>query len=338
MRCNKIKISVKTIAALFLVSILLTGSLAACKSGTNQGTDRQKVLNIGMVLGSAGRGDKSFNDSAYAGLLQAQKLYNIRFDVADFTSLESNLDSMRMYARSGYDLVIVIAYENLSNLQTVAKEFPQTKFAAIDFELKAENIASIIYREQEADFLMGVLSAMLTKTKKVCVIGGTDIPAIRRIMTGYEQGVRYQDSSVSVTADFAGTFSDAQVGYELAMKRYGEGIDIIHNAASRTGLGIIEAAKVSEKLTTGTSGDQRYLAPGNVVGNRPKRVDTAVLFVINEIKTGNFQPGTHSFGLKEDGLQLGPFDQAIVTQQMSSRLEELKQKIIDGEIIVQVAQ
>jgi basic membrane protein A len=321
-----------------LTAILTAGSLSACKSYTGRPIDQQKILNVGMVLGSAGLGDKSFNDSAYSGLLEAQKLYNIRFDVTDFSSLQANLDSMRMYARNGYDLVIAVAYENMPHLQTVAKEFPQTNFAAIDFELNADNVASIIYREQEADFLMGVLSAMLTKTGKVCVIGGTDIPAIRRIMTGFEQGVKYQDANVEVTLDFAGTFSDAQIGYQLASKRYGEGIDVIHNAASRTGLGIIEAAKVSGKLTTGTSGDQRYLAPGNVVGNRPKRVDTGVLFVINQIREHNFQSGVYSLGLKENGLQLGPFDETIVTSEMRDRLEELQMKIISGEINVRVAQ
>jgi len=88
-------------------------------------------------------------------------------------------------------------------------------------------------------------------------------------MSGFKQGVAYQDKEVKAFADFAGTFADPEVGLQLALKRYSEGADVIHNAASRTGLGIIEAAKQTNKYTTGTSGDQRYLAPGNVVGNRP---------------------------------------------------------------------
>jgi len=320
------------------IFVLLAFVLAGCKLRAEQINTQEKILNVGMVLGSAGLGDKSFNDSAYDGLLQAQKLDNIRFDVAGFTSLEANLDALRMYARRGYDLVIAISYENLPNLQAVAKEFPEIKFAAIDFELSAVNVTSILYREQEGDFLMGVLSAMLTKTKKVDVIGGTDIPSIQRIMSGYEQGVIYQDAGVEVLKDFAGTFSDPQTGHDLAVKRYNQGVDIIHNAASRTGLGIIEAAKETGKLTTGTSGDQRYLAPGNVVGNRPKRVDTAVLYVIDSVRKGIFRAGSLSLGLKENGLQLGPFDDAIVTPAMENRLADLRQKIIDGDIIVQVAQ
>ncbi len=297
-------------------------------------SNKEKVLNIGLLFGSGGLGDKSFNDSAYAGLLEAQKKYNIRFETVDYTNQEANLDALRFFAKNNYDLIIAVAYENKAAIETVANEYPNINFAAIDFEAVGDNIASIVYREQEADFLMGVLAAMLTKTKIVGVIGGTDIPAIRRIMSGFEQGVKYQDANVRVFKEFAGTFSDPEVGYSLALAKYNDGADVIHNAASKTGLGIIEAAKVTSKLTTGTSGDQRYLAPGNMVGNRPKRVDTAVLLVVGEVKDGNLITGTRSLGLKENGLLLGPFNETIVTSTMLQRLETLKQQIISGEIIV----
>jgi basic membrane protein A len=302
--------------------------------GCNTIQTNQALINVGMLLGSAGLGDRSFNDSAYAGLLEAQKKYNIRFETVNTTTLDANLDALRQFARNKYDLIIGIAFENKEAITTVAGEYPEINFAAIDFEAIGGNIASVVYREQEGDFLMGVLGAMLTKTKYVGVIGGTDIPAIRRIMSGYQQGVAYQDASVSVFTDFAGTFSDPKIGLEMALARYNDGADVIHNAASKTGLGIIEAARQVGKLTTGTSGDQRYLAPGNVVGNRPKRVDTAVLVLIEEIRNGTFQAGTHSLGLKENGISLGPFDDTIVTPDMISRLDDLKEKIINGQIQV----
>jgi basic membrane protein A and related proteins len=302
--------------------------------GCSQPAPSAKVLNVGLLLGSGGLGDRSFNDSAYAGLLEAQKQFNIRFETVDTGTKEANIDALRLFARNNYDLVIAVAFENMESLKAVAAEFPDTHFAGIDFELAADNVSSIVYREQEADFLMGSLAAMLTKTKKVDVIGGTDIPAIRRIMTGFAQGVAYQDSSVTVITDFAGTFADPAVGLALALKRYGEGVDVIHNAASKTGLGIIQAAAQVNKFVTGTSGDQRYLAPGNMVGNRPKRVDTAVLLLVEEAYSNSFKPGIRSLGLKENGLSLGPFDPNIVTSQMTARLDDLKQKIISGQIVV----
>jgi basic membrane protein A len=315
-----------------LVLLLSIPILTSCGSVGQQA----KILRIGMLLGTGGLGDRSFNDSAYAGLLEAQRRFNIRFETVESVSKESNLEKLRSLAENDYDLIMAVGIEHLETLQTVAREHPKVRFGAIDFELSGDNVASIVYREQEADFLVGVLAAMLTKTNSVGVIGGMDIPAIRRIMSGFKQGVAYQDSGVRVSTDIAGTFSDPQVGLKLALARYGEGVDVIHNAASRTGLGIIEAARQTGKLTTGTSGDQRYLAPGNMVGNRPKRVDTAVLMLVEEVKNGSLKAGVRSLGLKENGLLLGPFDESLVTKQMSDRLEDLKQKIIAGQIQISV--
>ncbi len=323
------------LASAAIVSLVSVGLLSSCGQQGQTESQATSVLKIGILLGSGGLGDKSFNDSAYKGLLDAQKKYNLRFETANFSTPEANLDSLRAFARQNCDLIIGIAYENLNNVQTVAAEFPKIHFAEIDAELNAPNVESFVFREQEGDFLMGVLAAMLTQTKYVGVIGGTDIPAIQRIMAGYRQGVAYQDAGVKTFADFAGTFSDPQVGLDLASKRYAEGADIIHNAASKTGLGIIQAAQRLNRWTTGTSGDQRSLAPGNVIGNRPKRVDTAVLMAIQAASTGKFTPGVLSLGLKEDGLTLGPFDETIVKPDMLNRLETLKQKIIAGEIHVQ---
>ena len=143
---------------------------------------------------------------------------------------------------------------------------------------------------------------------------------------------------MKVFTDFTGSFSDQDAGYKMAMNYYNAGADVIHNAASKSGLGIIEAAKETGKLTTGTSGDQRYLAPGNVVGNRPKRVDTAVMMLIEDVINGTFTSGTRSLGLKENGIGLGPFDETIVTPVMLSRLNDLEQQIIEGRIIVQQAE
>ncbi len=313
-----------------LTADVLTGCAAPVKP-----TTQKPLLNVGFVPASGGLGDKSFNDSAYQGLLEAQKKYNIRFETATFATPEENLKAVRRFALGNYDLIVGIAYENAATIEQVAREFPQVKFALIDAELNAPNVVSVVYREQEGDFLMGVLAAMLTKTGKVGVMGGTDIPAIRRSMAGFKQGVVYQNANVTVSTDFAGTFSDPQVGFDRAIAMYNSGVDVIHNAASKTGLGIIQAAQQTRKLTTGTSGDQRYMAPGYMVGNRPKRVDTAVEMVIQEVQEGAFKSGVRSLGLKENGLSLGPFDDTLVTPAMMKRLEDLKQKIANGDIVVQ---
>ncbi len=314
---------------LLLISLI---ALAGCGAPTKE----QRILQVGMILARGGLGDRSFNDSAYSGLQQAQKQSNIRFETLDFTTDEANTEGLRRFARDKYDLIIGIGFENAASIKTVAPEFPEQRFAIIDTAVDGPNIAAVVYREPEGDFLMGVLAAMLTKTNQVSFIGGVDLPVTRRIEAGFRQGVAYQNPAVSVTATLAGTFTDPAVGQTLAAQHYASGVDVIYNGAGRTGLGIIEAAKSAQKLTIGTSGDQRYLAPGFMVGNRPKRVDTAVVNLINQVAAGQFKAGTISLGLKEAGLAIGPFDETLVTPEMQARLETLQQNIIAGEIVVVV--
>jgi basic membrane protein A and related proteins len=319
---------IKKQVLLLLISLVVAG----CGAPGQQ----QRIINIGMLLARGGLGDRSFNDSAYSGLQQVQKQPNIRFETVDFTTDEANTEGLRRFAREKYDLIIGIGFENAVSIKTVAAEFPEQRFAIIDTAVEGPNVASIIYREPEGDFLMGVLAAMLTKTNQVGFIGGVDLPVTRRIESGFRQGVAYQNPAVTVTANLAGTFTDPEAGKSLALQQYASGIDIIYNGAGRTGLGIIEAAKSQQKLTIGTSGDQRYLAPGFMVGNRPKRMDTAVVNLVNQVTADQFKAGTISLGLKEAGLAIGPFDPALVTAEMQTHLETLQQKIISGEIAVKV--
>lgn len=318
-----------------IYAILLLALLAAC-GGDSEPSTEQKVIHVGMILGSGGLGDRSFNDAGYAGLQEAQRLYDIRFETINHTSDENNLEELHRFIRQGYDLIIGIGFENAGYIEQLAQENPDHKFAVIDTQVTGDNVTSFVFREQEGDFLMGVLAAMLTQTKQVGFIGGMDIDIIRRIESGFAQGVAFQDSSIEVVATMAGTFSDPEIGKTLALEQYNAGVDVIYNAAGRTGLGIIEAAKESGQLTIGTSGDQRYLAPGYVVGNRPKRVDTAVLILVDEMIRDQFTAGPRSLGLAEEGLTLGPFDENIVTADMLERLDELKQQIIDKTIVVSV--
>ncbi|MBN1121032.1 MAG: BMP family ABC transporter substrate-binding protein [Anaerolineae bacterium] len=318
---------------LVLIAVVLFAT-AACSTGLT--IDEQPVLNVVMLLGSGGLGDRSFNDSAYAGLQEAQRRYDIRYTTVDYAPDPENLPELRSLISQGCDLLIGIGYENAPYIETLSQEYPDRQFAVIDVSVEGDNVASVVYREQEGDFLMGILAAMLTETGRVGFIGGTDIDPIRRIESGFIQGVAYQDGSVEVVTDLAGTFSKPEVGRELALQQYNNGVDVIYNGAGRTGLGIIEAAEETGNLTIGTSGDQRYLAPGYVVGNRPKRVDTAVLVLIAELYNGEFAPGVRSLGLAEKGLSIGPFDDSLVTAGMSDRLSELEKMIVDGTLVVSV--
>ncbi|MBW2138897.1 MAG: BMP family ABC transporter substrate-binding protein [Deltaproteobacteria bacterium] len=318
----------------WVIFILIAFQFLSISGRASPPLPKHRLVYVGMILGKGGLGDRSFNDSAYAGLKMAHRLFGIRFRAITHTSDELNMKALRNLLDQGYDLVIGVGYENAGYVRTLARKFPDRKFAVVDIVVQGDNVSSIVFREHEGDFLMGVLAAMLTKTKRVGFIGGMDIDVIRRIQGGFRQGVEYQDKTVEVISDMAGTFADPEIGRALALTQYRAGVDVIYNAAGRTGLGIIHAAKEAKKLTIGTSGDQRHLAPGHVVGNRPKRVDRAILLLVEDLTKGRFTPGVQSLGLAEGGLGLGPFDENIVTPSMVERLEALKQMIIERKLLV----
>jgi len=318
----------------WVIFILIAFQFLSISGRASPPLPKHRLVYVGMILGKGGLGDRSFNDSAYAGLKMAQRLFGIRFHAITHTSDKLNMKELLALIHQRYDLIIGLGYENAGYIRSLAKKFPTLKFAVVDIVVRARNVSSILFREHEGDFLMGVLAAMLTKTKKVGFIGGMDIDVIRRIETGFKQGVTYQDQKVEVMSDMAGTFAHPEKGRTIALAQYQAGVDVIYNAAGRTGLGIIQAAKESGKLTIGTSGDQRHLAPGHVVGNRPKRVDRAILIIVENLIRGQFTPGVQSLGLAEGGLGLGPFDEKIVTPSMVERLEALKQMIIERKLLV----
>ena len=314
------------------VLFLLLPAAAGCNA---TGVTPQRVLNIAVILGEGGLGDRSLNDTVYSGLEASMKKYSIRFETVNYSDTEADIKALRDYADSGYDLIIGVTAVNQENIQMVAAEFPDIYFAVIDGEASGINVASFLFREEEGDFLLGSLAAMLTSTKKIGVITGDDTPAARRTVSAFEQGAAYQDKNVRVSANFTGTLTDPQAGLSMALDWFNnQGVDIIHNAAARAGLGIIEAARQTGNLVTGTDGDQRYLAPGNVIGSRPKRGDTAVEMLLREVREDMFTVGTRTIGLKENGISVGPFDETVVSRDIQKQLDALTEKMVNGEIVI----
>lgn len=320
---------------LCLISVLVIAGLVLVQcSSLVPISEATPVFHVGLALGKGGLGDRSFNDAAYQGLVEARRKYNVAFAVTEYYGAQGAYDELRAWLDSGYDMIIGVGYENAPIIKQLAQEYPDRTLVVIDESVEAENVTSVVFREQEADFLMGVLAAMLTRTGNVGFIGGMDIPPVQRIEAGFRQGVAYHDETVQVVSTYVGAFDDPETARQLAMDMYQNmDIDLIYNAAGKSGLGVIEAAKLADKWTLGTTGDQRYLAPGNVIGNRQKRLDVVVMDMIEATREGTIVPGIYSYGLAENGFQLGPFDESIVTPSMLGYIYGLQDKIIKGVIV-----
>ena len=292
-----------------------------------------------------GRGDKSFNDAAYAGLEKAQRELGITF-----TTLETNEGSdreaqLRQLAAGDAKLVFGVGFLFTDDILALAREFPDQKFACVDYTVTPgdtlpPNLVALKFREEEGSFLVGALSGLLTKTGKVGFVGGMEIPLIRKFQAGFTAGVKAVNPNAQVLVKYAGNtgaaFKDPTKGKELALAEYHAGADIIFHASGSTGLGVFEAARELGKLAIGVDSDQYDEAPGAILTSMVKRVDTAVFDTIRDVKSGQWKGGVHEFGLKEAGVTWVYDDRnkALVPDSVKAQVDSLQALIVAGTLKV----
>jgi basic membrane protein A len=295
---------------------------------------------IGLQLSVGGLGDLSFNDSAYAGLQEAQQLHGIEFQTASWDNPMLNAINLENWAKEGFDLIIAIGYGNATPLSDVAARFPNQRFASIDVAAEGHNVWSATYREYEGDFVVGVLAALVTQTHMVGFMGGGVTPVVRRIELGFAQGVKNVDSSISFISDYVGEFDDPLKGRLLAETQYTLGADVIYQVAGRCGLGAIEAANEFGRWIISTGGDHSDLAPNAVLTSRIKNVGKPILDVIESVVADRFEGGVvKSYGFAEGGLMMAPIRPSVfkvVTPTIQNIMQEVQAQVISGKIKVEL--
>jgi basic membrane protein A len=293
-----------------------------------------------IVYDFGGKFDRSFNQSASVGVERFRKETGVPVREFEIQNASQREQIMRQFARRGATVIVAVGFTQASAVETVAKEFPNVKFAVIDGTVDLPNVESINFREQESSFLCGMAAAMTTKTGKVGFIGGMDIPLIRKFALGYRAGVAYVDPKVEVIENMTGTtpaaWTNPSEGAELAKGQFGRGADVIFHAAGATGIGVMQAAADAGLLSIGCDSNQDYLHPGSVLTSAVKRVDVAVYNVFMEARNGTWKPGPRVLGLAENGVDysLDEFNRKLITPQMEERLNRAKAGIIAGTIAV----
>ena len=286
---------------------------------------------VGLQLSVGGLGDLSFNDSAYAGLQEAQQLHGIEFQTAPWENPMLNAINLENWAKEGFDLIIGIGYGNAAPLSEIAARYPNQRYASIDVAAEGRNVWSATYREYEGDFVVGVLAALVTQTHLVGFMGGGVTPIVRRIELGFAQGVKNVDSSISFISDYVGEFDDPLKGRLLAETQYTLGADVIYQVAGRCGLGAIEAANEFGRWVISTGGDHSDLAPNAVLTSRIKNVGKPILDVIESVVADRFEGGvTKSYGFAEGGLMMAPIRPSVfkvVTPAIQNIMQEVQAQV-----------
>jgi len=293
-----------------------------------------------IVFDMGGKFDKSFNEAAYAGAERFKKETAIAYREFEVTNEAQREQALRNMARRGSQVVVGIGFSQASGMERVAREFPNLKFAIVDAVVDLPNVQSIVFKEHEGSFLVGMAAAMASKTGKIGFVGGMDIPLIRRFALGYEEGAKYVNAKIEIYRNMTGTtpaaWNDPTRGGELARSQFDRGADVIYAAAGATGLGVLQAAKDKGRLAIGVDSNQNHIHPGSVLTSMIKRVDLAVYEAFKAARDGTWKAGVRSLGVAEVGVgfSLDQYNRGLITAEMEKRLQQARVDIVAGKIKV----
>jgi basic membrane lipoprotein Med (substrate-binding protein (PBP1-ABC) superfamily) len=355
-RARKIKASAQAMA------LLLAGSmaLAACASdepssksgtgasGSSGASGSGKALKIGLAYDTGGRGDRSFNDSAFAGASAAKDELGAELrELSPNADASNRADLLTQLADQGYNPVIAVGFAYGTDIADVAKQYPDTNFAIIDSsvaEVGADNLTGLVFAEEQGSFLAGVAAALKTKADHVGFVGGVDTQLIQKFQAGYEAGVKAVNPDIKVDVqyitpdgDFTG-FNDPARGQILAQGMFDGGADIVYHAAGGSGIGVFQAAADSKGLAIGVDSDQHETVDDPalkavILTSMLKRVDNAVKAYIDDFSKGNVPGGKDVVNdLSTDGVGLATSGGKI--DDIQDQIDAYKQKIVDGDIKV----
>lgn len=300
----------------------------------------QQPIKPAVVYDKGGKFDKSFNEGVFIGAERFRKETGVEFrdfEPANDAQIEQ---ALRRFARDGHSPIIAVGFSQATALKKVAAEFPDLKFTIIDMVVELPNVQSIVFKEHEGSYLVGLLGAMASKTKKVGFVGGMDIPLIRRFACGYVQGVKAAKPDAEIFQNMTGAtpaaWADPVKGGELAKSQIDRGADVVYHAAGGTGIGVLRAVADAGKLGIGVDSNQNSLHPGRVLTSMLKRVDVAAYNSFKAAFEGSWKPGTSVLGLQEEGVDwaLDEHNKALITPEMKAAADKARADIISGAIKV----
>ena len=338
----------KTLLRILLALAAPILAAAGCRPASSAAADDKSKVHVGIVFDVGGKDDRSFNAAAWQGVRRAAKDFPIVLrdvEPGDPTSIEP---AMRAFAERGYDLIIGVGFSQTPNIEAVAKDYPALSFAIVDGVSRLPNVSSLIFKEHEGSFLVGMIAAGASKSGVLGFVGGMDIPLIHKFEVGYEEGAKSVNPKVRVVENYVGVtdaaWNDPVKGKELARTQIEKGADVIFTAAGNSGLGAFDAVEQygkdsqgrAQRFVIGVDSNQNWVKPGFVLTSMVKRVDNAVYQIVGD-RVGNHPVGgIHVYGLDNDGVgyAVDDYNKDLIPAATLQSVEEAKQKIISGQIKV----
>jgi basic membrane protein A len=333
--------------AILAILLCCTALLSGCNRAGYAADDTSKV-HVGIVFDIGGKDDHSFNSAAWEGVRRAARDFPIVLrdvESGDATSIEP---AMRAFAERGYDLIIGVGFTQTPMIEAVAKDYPNLDFALVDGVTQLPNVASLVFKEHEGSYLVGMIAALTSKTGAVGFVGGMDVPLIRKFEVGYEEGAKAVNPRIRVISNYVGVtdaaWNDPVKGKELAETQIEKGADVVFAAAGNSGLGTFDAIEQygkdsqghAKRFAIGVDSDQNWVKPGFILTSMVKRVDNAVYQIVKDRVEKRPLGGIHAYGLENDGIgyAMDEYNKDLISPSTIQTVEAAKQKIISGQIKV----
>ena len=330
-----------------LAVVVLLLNATSCRQQSYGANDKSRV-HVGIVFDTGGKDDRSFNAAAWEGVQRAAKdmpLVLRDVEPGDPTSIEP---ALRAFAERDYDLIIGVGFSQTPLIEAVARDYPRISFAVVDGVSELPNVASLIFKEHEGAYLVGMIAAQATKTGTIGFIGGMDIPLIHKFMVGYVEGAKAVNPGITVIPNYIGVtdaaWNDPVKGKELARTQLEKGADVLFAAAGNSGLGAFDAVEQfgkdaqgrARKFVIGVDSNQNWMKPGFVLTSMVKRVDNAVYQIVQDRVNNRPVGGIHVYGLDNGGISyaLDQYNQDLIPAAAIQAVDDAKRRILSGEIKV----
>jgi basic membrane protein A len=318
-------------------------ALAACSGG---GSDKLKV---GLVTDTGGVNDKSFNQSAWAGVQKAAQEFGWEVNFIESkqpTDYEKNIDQ---FATEKYDVIITVGFLMGDATAAKAKQYPDIKFGIVDYayfpgddgvdpySADLKNVTSLMFQEDQVGFLAGVLASGMSQTGVICSVAGMEIPPVQRFVTGYQTGAKWMNPDVEALNVFIPSFTDPAKGKETGNSMIGQNCDVVFGVGGNTGNGGLLAAKEAGLMGIGVDVDQFFTYPevqDILLSSAAKNVDVAVYEYLKSVKEGTSTAGIFTGDIHNGGVGLAPFHnmESQITQAVKDKIEEATKGLKDGSI------
>jgi basic membrane protein A len=326
---------------ILMLMVLLCIGAFVFGGGQGEDADREdqgdQPLKVALIL-SGPANDQGWNAVALQGLTEAEAEFGIETSYSEQVGVAESEAVFTDYASQGYDLVIGHGFQYGDPAVRVAARFPETKFMAIEGAASSENVASYVIACEEAGYLMGVISAAMSETGKIGIVGGVEQPSIIKVVEAYKLGARFYNPDIVVYDVYIGSFTDVNLGKEAALAMADKGADVLSHIANQAGTGVLKAAQERGLLATGDSWDQSVIAPDTVVCSTIYSVPILVKTAVEKVQSGTYEGGIFNLGMDIGVVDVAPYHNfsTLVPAEVQALVKDLKAQIISGELKVPV--